>query len=120
LDVIDVAIWGGDATKADFVAGQLQLLHDHIQEARQALKGYSDVQPPWWEHPVDEKVNVGTSQGQTTADHDHRHSILRCHPPSPFTSSSLTPPSFSKSAPSSRSMLSKSRSLASASATAWP
>ncbi|KAH7078570.1 RAVE subunit 2/Rogdi [Paraphoma chrysanthemicola] len=56
LDVIDVAIWGGDTTKANFVAGQLQLLHDHIQEARQALKGYSDVQPPWWEHPVDEKT----------------------------------------------------------------
>jgi hypothetical protein len=58
LDVIDVAIWGGDATKADFVAGQLQLLHEHIQEARQALKGYSDVQLPWWEHPVDEKVGA--------------------------------------------------------------
>ncbi|KAH7405777.1 RAVE subunit 2/Rogdi [Phaeosphaeria sp. MPI-PUGE-AT-0046c] len=56
LDVIDVAIWGGDATKADFVAGQLQLLHEHIQEARQALKGDSDVQLPWWEHPVDEKT----------------------------------------------------------------
>ncbi|KAF1913592.1 RAVE subunit 2/Rogdi [Ampelomyces quisqualis] len=56
LDVIDVAIWGGDATKADFVAGQLQLLHEHIQEARQALKGSSDVQLPWWEHPVDEKT----------------------------------------------------------------
>jgi hypothetical protein len=58
LDVIDVAIWGGDATKADFVAGQLQLLHEHIQEARQALKGSSDVQLPWWEHPVDEKVGA--------------------------------------------------------------
>ncbi|KAF2819988.1 hypothetical protein CC86DRAFT_305730 [Ophiobolus disseminans] len=56
LDVIDVAIWGGDATKANFVAGQLQLLHDHIQEGRQALKGYSDVQPTWWEHPVDEQT----------------------------------------------------------------
>ncbi|OAL05740.1 hypothetical protein IQ06DRAFT_342998 [Phaeosphaeriaceae sp. SRC1lsM3a] len=56
LDVIDVAVWGGDDTKADFVAGQLQLLHEHIQEARQALKGYSDVHLPWWEHPVDEKT----------------------------------------------------------------
>jgi hypothetical protein len=60
LDVIDVAIWGGDATKADFVAGQLQLLHDHIQEARQALKGYSDVLSPWWEHPVDDKACAST------------------------------------------------------------
>jgi hypothetical protein len=54
LDAIDVVSWGGDATQASFVAGQLQLLHDHILEARHALKGYSDVQLPWWEHPVDE------------------------------------------------------------------
>ena len=53
LDAIDVVSWGGDATNASFVAGQLQLLHDHILEARTALKGYSDVQLPWWEHPVD-------------------------------------------------------------------
>lgn len=56
LDVIDVTIWGGDAKNASFVAGQMQLLHENIQEARQALKGYSDVQMPWWENPVDEKV----------------------------------------------------------------
>ncbi|KAL5113836.1 hypothetical protein ACEQ8H_008298 [Pleosporales sp. CAS-2024a] len=56
LDVIDVATWGGDATKADFVAGQLQLLHEHLQEARQTLKGHSDAQLPWWEHPVDDKT----------------------------------------------------------------
>jgi hypothetical protein len=65
LDVIDVAVWGGDATKADFVAGQLQLLHDHIQEARHALQGYSDVQLPWWEHPVDEKVGQSPSRPHT-------------------------------------------------------
>lgn len=56
LDVIDVSIWGGDATNANFIAGQLQLLHDHILEAKQALKGYSDVQTQWWEDPMDEKV----------------------------------------------------------------
>jgi len=65
LDVIDVATWGGDATRADFVAGQLQLLHEHVQEARQALKGYSDVQLPWWEHPVDEQVGRPQSHGRT-------------------------------------------------------
>lgn len=53
LDAIDVVSWGGDATNASFVAGQLQLLHDHILEARHALKGYSDVQMPWWEAPID-------------------------------------------------------------------
>ncbi|KAF1947281.1 hypothetical protein EJ02DRAFT_139291 [Clathrospora elynae] len=56
LDVIDVATWGGDATNANFVEGQLQLLHDHILEARSALKGHSDLQLPWWEHPVDGKT----------------------------------------------------------------
>jgi hypothetical protein len=56
LDAIDVVSWGGDATNASFVAGQLQLLHDHILEARQALKGYSDVQMPWWENPVDDNT----------------------------------------------------------------
>ena len=59
LDVIDVAIWGGDATEASFLAGQLHLLHDHMQEARQALKLSSHVQPPWWEGSVDDKVGTG-------------------------------------------------------------
>ncbi|KAF1934347.1 uncharacterized protein M421DRAFT_480 [Didymella exigua CBS 183.55] len=53
LDAIDVVSWGGDATNAAFVAGQLLLLHDRMLEARQALKGHADVQTPWWEHPVD-------------------------------------------------------------------
>ncbi|PSN70070.1 hypothetical protein BS50DRAFT_304170 [Corynespora cassiicola Philippines] len=56
LDVIDVTTWTGDAKNADFVSGQLRLLYDHIQEARQALKGYSDVQSPWWENAVDEHI----------------------------------------------------------------
>ncbi|KAF2440570.1 hypothetical protein P171DRAFT_457408 [Karstenula rhodostoma CBS 690.94] len=56
LDVIDVTTWTGDATDANFVAGQLRLLHDHISEARQALKGYSDTQPAWWENPLDEHI----------------------------------------------------------------
>jgi len=64
LDAIDVATWGGDATNANFVAGQLQLLHDHILEAQAALKGHSDVQLPWWEDPVDEKVHF--YRGSTT------------------------------------------------------
>lgn len=56
LDVIDVATWGGDASSASFVAGQLQLLHEHLLEARSSLKGGPDVQPAWWEHPVDAKT----------------------------------------------------------------
>ena len=53
LDVIDVTTWTGDASDANFVASQLRLLHDHIQEARQALKGHPSTQPPWWERPLD-------------------------------------------------------------------
>ncbi|KAF2653963.1 hypothetical protein K491DRAFT_601830 [Lophiostoma macrostomum CBS 122681] len=56
LDVIDVTTWAGDAKDANYIAGQIQLLHDNIQEARQALKGWSDVQLRWWEHPADEKI----------------------------------------------------------------
>ncbi|KAF2257977.1 hypothetical protein CC78DRAFT_538142 [Lojkania enalia] len=56
LDVIDVTLWTGDSTNANFVVGQLRLLHDNIQEARQALKGYSDVQQAWWKDPIDERT----------------------------------------------------------------
>ncbi|KAF1365707.1 hypothetical protein EJ07DRAFT_170417 [Lizonia empirigonia] len=56
LDAIDVVSWGGDATDASFVAGQLQLLHDHMREACHALKGYSDVHLPWWAHPLDDQI----------------------------------------------------------------
>ncbi|OCK83127.1 hypothetical protein K432DRAFT_468924 [Lepidopterella palustris CBS 459.81] len=56
LDVVDVTTWTGDAKNANFIAGQLQLLYDNIQEARQALRGYSDVQRPWWENPIDEQI----------------------------------------------------------------
>jgi hypothetical protein len=58
LDVIDVTIWTGDAKNANFISGQFQLLYDNIQEARQALRGYSDVQRPWTENPVDEQVGT--------------------------------------------------------------
>ena len=54
LDAIDVAVWAGDATNASFMAGQLQLLHDHINEARAALKGHSHVQQPWWDNALDD------------------------------------------------------------------
>ncbi|KAI9819151.1 MAG: hypothetical protein M1827_007307 [Pycnora praestabilis] len=55
LDVVDVSLWTGDAKDASFISGQLQLLFDNIQGARQALKG-TDVQD-WWEGPpLDERV----------------------------------------------------------------
>ncbi|KAI9716215.1 MAG: hypothetical protein M1812_005440 [Candelaria pacifica] len=56
LDVIDVTTWTGDAKDANFISGQLRLLFDNIQEARQALKGGEEVQGRWWESPIDERV----------------------------------------------------------------
>ena len=91
LDVIDVATWGGDATNAEFVSGQLQLLHDHILEAQAALKGHSHVQPSWWENPVDENVSGTSTQIRSNTDSDRR---LIPHCPQMFLSTytSLTLP----------------------------
>lgn len=55
LDVIDVSRWAGNYKDASFIAGQLQLLYDNIQEARQTLKGEIG-QKAWHEQHVDEKV----------------------------------------------------------------
>ncbi|KAI9656945.1 MAG: hypothetical protein M1831_004493 [Alyxoria varia] len=57
LDVIDVSTWTGDAKNADFISGQLRLLFDNVQEAKQALKGGPNFQKSWWETPVDEAVS---------------------------------------------------------------
>ncbi|KAK7537186.1 RAVE subunit 2/Rogdi [Phyllosticta citribraziliensis] len=56
LDVIDVTTWTGDARNANFISGQLGLLYDNIEEARQALRGAPEVRPQWWNCPVDEKI----------------------------------------------------------------
>jgi hypothetical protein len=58
LDVIDVTTWTGNEKDAPFVAGQMQLLQDNIHDAQQALRGYTDVQLPWWEDPIDERVST--------------------------------------------------------------
>lgn len=102
LDVIDVTTWTGDAKNADFVAGQMKLLQDNIQEARQALKGYSDVQMPWWEDPIDEKVRRGhgdpIAHARTNSVHC-RPSTLLSHPTSPSTFPFSMPPCSSKLEP---------------------
>lgn len=53
LDVVDTTRWTGDATNANFISGQLKLLHDNIQEAKAALKGGSDTHTSkaWHEAP---------------------------------------------------------------------
>ncbi|KAI9796050.1 MAG: hypothetical protein M1835_004716 [Candelina submexicana] len=56
LDIIDVTTWTGDAKDANFISGQLHLLFDNIQEARQALQGGEEVQGRWWESPIDEGI----------------------------------------------------------------
>ncbi|KAI9842977.1 MAG: hypothetical protein M1837_006714 [Sclerophora amabilis] len=55
LDVVDVSTWTGDAKDANFISGQLRLLFDNIQEARQALKG-ADTRADWLVNPVDERL----------------------------------------------------------------
>ena len=52
LDVVDATRWTGDSNNANFISGQLRLLHDNIQEARGALKGWTENQKAWHEDPV--------------------------------------------------------------------
>jgi Rogdi leucine zipper containing protein len=56
LDVVDISTWTGDALDANFIAGQLRLLHDLLQEARQVLKGSEEMRGAWWDSPLDEQV----------------------------------------------------------------
>ena len=56
LDVVDATRWTGDSQNANFINGQLRLLHDNIQEAKGALKGWTDRQKPWHEDSVDESA----------------------------------------------------------------
>lgn len=52
LDVVDATRWTGDSQNANFISGQLQLLHENIQEAKAALKGWTENQKPWHEDSV--------------------------------------------------------------------
>ena len=52
LDVVDATRWTGDSKNADFISGQFRLLHDNIQEAASALKGWIPTQKAWHEDPV--------------------------------------------------------------------
>ncbi|MCJ1287349.1 hypothetical protein MMC26_006698 [Xylographa opegraphella] len=58
LDVVDISTWTGDAHDANFIAGQLRLLFDLIQEAREALKGGDEIVGKWWEGSVDENLRT--------------------------------------------------------------
>jgi len=56
LDVVDATRWTGDAKNANFISGQMRLLHDNIQEAKGALKGWTEGQKTWYETPLDAKT----------------------------------------------------------------
>ncbi|EME86615.1 uncharacterized protein MYCFIDRAFT_202574 [Pseudocercospora fijiensis CIRAD86] len=56
LDVVDATQWTGDSKNANFISGQLRLLHDNIQEAKSALKGWTQNQKSWHEEPIDENA----------------------------------------------------------------
>jgi len=53
LDVVDATLWTGDKENADFVSGQLRLLHENIQEAKGALKGWTEGQRAWNEEDME-------------------------------------------------------------------
>jgi len=58
LDIIDISTWTGDAQDASFIAGQLRLLADSIDEARQTLKGGEDVVGgKWWDPREEDDVS---------------------------------------------------------------
>ena len=52
LDVVDATRWTGDSSNADFISGQLHLLHENIQEAKAALRGWTEGQKAWHEVPI--------------------------------------------------------------------
>ena len=59
LDIIDISAWTGDPHNGSFIAGQLKLLADTIDEARQTLKGGEDVVGgKWWEGLPSENVSI--------------------------------------------------------------
>lgn len=56
LDVVDISAWTGDPRDANFIAGQLRLLAELVNEAQVALRGEDETATPWWEGGVDAEV----------------------------------------------------------------
>lgn len=80
LDVIDVTTWTGDAKNADFIAGQLRLLFDNVQEAKQTLKGSQEINKLWCEDPLDDNVKVPDLTAKPHCLHTNRsltHHVLQ-------------------------------------------
>ncbi|KAI5246003.1 hypothetical protein E4T42_06510 [Aureobasidium subglaciale] len=59
LDVVDATTWTGDKGDANFISGQLNLLHENIRDAKAVLKGSpagSEADKTWASEPLDEKI----------------------------------------------------------------
>lgn len=56
LDVVDATAWTGDKGDANFISGQLTLLHENIRDAKAVLKGGSEADKNWASDPLDDKV----------------------------------------------------------------
>jgi hypothetical protein len=56
---LDATTWTGDKGDANFISGQLTLLHENIRDAKAVLKGppaVSDSDKSWASDPLDDKV----------------------------------------------------------------
>ena len=53
LDVVDATVWTGEAKNADYISTQLRLLHENVQDAKEALRGSGEHLKAWHEHPTD-------------------------------------------------------------------
>ncbi|KAG9810376.1 hypothetical protein KCU77_g20324, partial [Aureobasidium melanogenum] len=59
LDVVDATTWTGDKRDANFISGQLTLLHENIRDAKAVLKAEPAAQEAdktWASEPLDDKI----------------------------------------------------------------
>lgn len=98
LDVVDATTWTGDKGDANFISGQLTLLHENIRDAKAVLKSppaASDSDKSWASDPLDDKVrdlHGYTAHPKLTPSPDIR--------PSAPTKSLLPPQHFRRCPPS--------------------
>lgn len=106
LDVVDATAWTGDKGDANFISGQLTLLHENIRDAKAVLKGSSagpESDKSWASDPLDEKVRaLSFYETGFFANAPSRSLILHLRPTSLSTSVSQTPHLSSTSALSNR------------------
>lgn len=100
LDVIDTSRWTGDANDASFISGQLRLLLDLIQEARQSLNGNDELNEKWCDSPMDVNtfepalppnlaLNFSISESAVVANFRTLH-LINQNTPTSFTTEALS------------------------------